>query len=346
MKPGRTWIFLALFSTAVQAAQEAAVVTRPVEELAVDEPVVTNGEVRARYNLLLSTTLDGRLKWVAEEGSRVRKGTVVARVDDAQLRLQKQQQLLAADRADIRLRYLKGEVERLARLADSKLAPQTQLADLESQRDIAANDLSVARARIAELDEILSRTAIRSPIDGVVVRRLRSGGEFARTGEGVVRVVDPDSLEVLVKLPLNQFSRIRPGQGVTISLVGIEFSSRLHAIMPAGDTASQTFNAVAGVPARYSHLLAAGQFTRVTVPLQTSQKALFVPRDAVVLRSDGSYVFRIEDSKAKRIAVTLGMGEGDLVAVKGNLRAGDTVAVRGAERLADGQNVVAVKEKG
>ena len=307
---------------------------------------MTNGEVRAKHNLLLSTTMDGRLKWVADEGSRVRMGAVVARIDDAQLRLQKQQQVLAADRAKIRLSYLNGEVDRLARLADSKLAPQNQLADLRSQRDMAANDLSVARARIAELEETLSRTNIRSPIDGVVIRRLRAGGEFARTGEGVVRVVDPGSLEVLVKLPLNQFSRIRSGQPVTISLAGMEFSSRLRAIMPAGDTASQTFNAVAGVPDKYSHLLAAGQFTRVTIPLQTSQKALFVPRDAVVLRSDGSYVFRIEDSKAQRVAVTLGMGEGDMVAVKGNLSAGDTVAVRGAERLADGQNVVMIKEKG
>ena len=83
-----------------------------------------------------------------------------------------------------------------------------------------------------------------------------------------------------------------------------------------------------------------GQFAEVNIPLADEEPALFVPRDAVVLRSSGSYVFRINsENKAEKVDVVLGKGRGDLVSVTGQLAAGDRVAVRGAQRLSDGQEV-------
>ena len=62
-----------------------------------------------------------------------------------------------------------------------------------------------------------------------------------------------------------------------------------------------------------------------------------VPRDALVLRHNGSFVFRInEDNAAEQVAVVLGDSSGDMVAVEGALREGDRVAIRGAENLTDG----------
>jgi multidrug efflux pump subunit AcrA (membrane-fusion protein) len=65
-----------------------------------------------------------------------------------------------------------------------------------------------------------------------------------------------------------------------------------------------------------------------------------VPRDALVLRRDGSYVFRINgEDKAERIKIDIGESSGELVAVQGNLAEGDRVAVRGAENLREGAAV-------
>ena len=89
-------------------------------------------------------------------------------------------------------------------------------------------------------------------------------------------------------------------------------------------------------------MIIAGQFADAMVSISAKRKSLFVPRDAVVLRTEGNYVFRIDTGNvAKRVSVTLGEGQGSLVSVSGDLNEGDEVAVRGVERLTDGQAVLA-----
>jgi RND family efflux transporter MFP subunit len=336
----RLLIVFVLMIALPAAAQSTAVVVMPVKELAVGEPVVVNGVIRSRHDILLPATVDGRLKWVLEEGSRVRKGSVVAKVDDAQLTLRLREQELLADRARINVSYLQGEVDRLSRLQESNLASKTQLAEIVSRRDLAANDLSVAQARIAELEESLSRTEIIAPEDAVVVERIRQGGEYARSGESVLRVVNPHALEVLISIPVTWVNHVDAGQPVSVSVGDAKFESSVRSVIHASDPASQTFDALAEVPLEAARSMIAGQFAEVEMPLSRGKRSLFVPRDAIVLRSDGNYVYRIDEGNvAKRVVVTLGEGQGDLVAVSGDLSAGDSVAVRGVERLQDGQTV-------
>jgi uncharacterized protein YabE (DUF348 family) len=65
-----------------------------------------------------------------------------------------------------------------------------------------------------------------------------------------------------------------------------------------------------------------------------------VPRDALVLRQNGSFVFRInDDNKAEQVQVEIGDSAGELVAVRGELAKGDRVAIRGAENLTEGADV-------
>jgi len=83
-----------------------------------------------------------------------------------------------------------------------------------------------------------------------------------------------------------------------------------------------------------------GQLVSVGIPIRTGEQTLAIPRDALVLRQDGSYVFRInEENKAERIAVEIGDSSGDLIGVSGQLTQGDRVAVRGAENLREGAEV-------
>lgn len=342
------WIALALIfsSTLASPAEGAAqapatmVVVKPVEELPVGEPIVVNGQLRARHDILLPSTVDGQLQWVLPEGTVVEKGGVVALVDDQELLLRKAEQVLLAERAEINHKYLDQEVRRLTQLQAQNLASQTQLAEMVSRRDLAANDLAVARSRIAQLDESLSRTRIISPVPAMVIERLAQGGEFAQRGAGVVRIVNPKALEVRVTIPLGYLNRVATGRTITVTVNEVSFDSVLRSVVRAGDGNSQSFMAIADVPEALTDLMLAGQFAEVEVPLSYDSKALFVPRDAVVLRSDGSYVYLIDENNvAKRVVVTLGRGQGDRVAVSGDLSVGDNVAVRGVERLVDGQIV-------
>ena len=83
-----------------------------------------------------------------------------------------------------------------------------------------------------------------------------------------------------------------------------------------------------------------GQTLRVWVPTSAFREVLTVPRDALVLRSDGIAVFVVDDSNtAQRISVETGIGSGDLIEIRGALNDGDKVITRGNERLQPGQTV-------
>jgi hypothetical protein len=78
----------------------------------------------------------------------------------------------------------------------------------------------------------------------------------------------------------------------------------------------------------------------VAVPQDNQRKVLAVPRDALVLRSDGQSVFVVDgNNQAKKISVTTGIGSGDNIEVTGMISPGDRVIIRGNERLQPGQSV-------
>ncbi len=328
-------------SAVAQTAPAASVVLEPVREMPIGERATFNAVVRSRNDILLPATVDGELIWVQEEGASVKKGELIAKVDDRQLLLQRDEQLLLADRARINAEYLQGEVDRLSQLQQANLAAKTQLAEMASRRDLARNDLAVAKSRIAQLEETLERTRIVAPIDAIVVERQRQSGEFARRGESVARIISPAQLEVRASVPIAYLNRINRSEPVTVSVSGTVFESDIRALVQSSNQSSQTFGVLLNVPEEVTTKIAAGQFADVEMTVSEQRTSLFVPRDAVILRSEGSFVFRVDDENVvERIGVTLGIGQGALVAVAGDLNVGDRVAVRGVESLQDGQTVL------
>ena len=89
-----------------------------------------------------------------------------------------------------------------------------------------------------------------------------------------------------------------------------------------------------------SNLFPVGETLRVSIPTSNSRQALMVPRDALVLRPEGTTVFVVDgNQQASQLAVTTGIGTGDKIEVIGELKDGDTVIIRGNERLRPGQTV-------
>ena len=332
-------VSMLLFGPAIFANQNPTVVVRAVTETNQGKPLIVNGVLRSKRDIMLPSTVEGDLQWVVDEGVVVARGEVIARVDDVQLRLRLREQQLMHDRAKVTLKYLQGEVERLKALEEANLMAKTQLAEMVSRRDLAENEVQVSANRIAQLEENIARTEIRAPVTGVIAEKLRDGGEYARRGESLVRLVDTESLELKAAVPFHYLSRINPDNTVDVSVGSAVFSAEVRSMIRSGNTDSQTFDVLIDLPVEYGAYFVSGQFATVSIPLSISQ-ALFVPRDAVVLRTEGSFVFRIdEDNVAQRIEVALGEGNGEMVSVLGNLKAGDRVAIRGVERLQSGQAV-------
>ena len=147
-------------------------------------------------------------------------------------------------------------------------------------------------------------------------------------------------MEVRAFVPLKHLPRTVVGDPIDIFAAKLRFEGQIRALVPTGDIRSQTFEALIDLPQIASADWTVGQLVSVAIPIRAREVSLTVPRDALVLRSDGEYVFRINaENKAERIRVEIGDSSGSLVAVSGELMAGDRVAIRGAENLTEGADV-------
>lgn len=316
----------------------AAVETAPAEQRTLSPRITVTGQVRSRSAADLSAAVAGTLAWVAEPGARMNAGALVARLDTDELSLQKLEQEARVKRGEINLQQLGREADRLEALGSA--VSRFQLEQAQSQRDLAAADLEIARATLKQLQERLSRAEVRAPFAGVVSDRVHRAGEEVNRGEAVARLVDPNSLEVRLFLPLKHVGAIRTGDRVTLQSEGGPVSARVRSIVPAGDARSQSFEVLVDLPAEAG--LAVGSTVPVALPLGTPRAQMAVPRDALILRADGTSVYRVKADTAERLAVIPGVADGDWVAVTGALEPGERVVVRGGENLQDGAPVKVV----
>jgi len=329
---------LAAVPALAQQRPPAAVETAPASLKQLAPTVTVTGQVQSRAAADLAAAVAGTLAWVAEAGTQVARNAPIARLDTDELELQRLEQRARVKRGEINLQQLAREAERLRALGTA--VSRGQLDQAESARDLADADLDIARATLRQIDERLSRAEIRAPFAGVVAERIKRAGEEVNRGETVARLLDPQTLEIRLFLPLRHVRAIEPGDVVKVKVDGRERTAKVRAIVPAGDARTQSFEVLVDLPEAG---LPAGSVVQVELPLGEPQALLAVPRDALIIRADGMAVFRIgTESKAERVAVTTGIADGDWVAVEGSLAANDAVVVRGGESLHDGAAVTVV----
>ncbi|MDH3647509.1 MAG: efflux RND transporter periplasmic adaptor subunit [Gammaproteobacteria bacterium] len=296
------------------------------------------GTILSRDDARLAAEVAGNFVSIAEVGTRVAKDAVLAKIEDALL-LQQQKEnegLVASQKA--RIAFLEREVERLRRLAAQNNAARSLLDQTESDLSVARSELRVASARLAQIQIGVYKSSIRAPFAGRVTERFINPGERASVGDEVVRVVNLDRLEVVARAPLNAVSFLKEGSTIPVASERQAGDGTIRAIVPYGDSRSHMFEVRIDVPAADWII---GESVRVQVPTATAQQVLAVPRDALVLRADGAAVFRVTgENKAERISVQPGVGDGELIAIIGDIQEGDTVVIRGAERLRPGQDVM------
>ena len=298
---------------------------------------VVPGTVVSRSNARLAAEVTGRLMEVAEVGAIANSGDVVARIEDTIISLRKEELLAEVQRAEARLKFLESEEGRYVKLADSNLAAATKLEETRSDRDVSRGDLKVAKSRLAQVEDQLSRTAIRAPFNGIVVERLLMPGERVEIGENVVRMVNQQYLEVIARAPLEYYSFVKPGQELVIRAGNVLTSGTVRTVVAVGSENTHLFELRLDIE---GNSFPVGQTLRVSVPTSNVREALVVPRDALVLRPGGISVFVVDsDQNAKQVMVTTGTGSGDQIEVIGDLSDGDTVIIRGNERLRSGQTV-------
>ena len=330
-------LLVAGVATAQRDMPPASVVVTKATRTMLAPSVDVPGTVISRYDSRLASELSAKIVWIAEVGTRVKKGEAVARLEDVTFRLLEMEAASEVQREQARVKFLTSEVRRLERLALDNNAAKSLLEKTASDLAVAESDEAIAEARLGMAKIAMFITEIRAPFDGVVTERLRSIGERLQVADEIIRLVDPDSIEVVARAPLNTINYIAEQDELDLHNDYREGRAIVRTIVPFGDPQSHMFEIRLNVDAS---LWVVGESVRVPMPTSAAREVLAVPRDALVLRREGASVFRVNaDMTAEKISVITGLGAGSLIEVIGELDAGDTIVIRGAERLNAGSPV-------
>ncbi|KGJ88627.1 efflux RND transporter periplasmic adaptor subunit [Colwellia psychrerythraea] len=325
---------------------EIKVMAKPVKAAAVlNMPLAANTELNAtlysRSHIPITASLNTRVDYLVEPGDFVNQGDKLAGMDLLPIQLRQAEQKAQISRAKINVAYIKNELSRLQELSKTQAVSQFNLDQMRSEHDLAAADLEIAQLKLAQINEQLSRAIITAPFSGIITERLiRVGSEVSR-GDILLKLLDTEHLEARLYIPIKYLAFINKGDKLSMSASEQKTLAAVTAKIPRADPRSQTFEVRINIPKALNKHWAAGQLVSVSVPTQKATESLTVPRDALILRKSGSYVIKVNaDSTVSRLAVVVGKGNKERVAITGSLKHGDNVAIRGAERLADGDKVV------
>ncbi len=327
-----------------------------------------SGYVTARIKATVSSKVTARvLEVLIEEGMRVEKGQVVARLDasnvEASLNLA-EAELRAAKTARHETGALLVEVklrlDRTKALVADDVVSQAELDGVQAESDSLEARLgrqreeeSVAESRLAVVTQQLEDTIIRAPFSGVITTKdaqpgemispVSAGGGFTRTGIGTV--VDMESLEIEVDVNESYINRVRAGQEVEAALDAYpdwKIPCHVIAIVPTADRDRATVRVRIGFEELDPRILpdmGVKVAFREDQMEQDGQRAVVIPREAV-RRDDGTdVVFVVNGDRVERRAVRLNPGEGKEALVIAGIEGGERVVVQGPSDLADGDKV-------
>lgn len=318
---------------------------RPPTLVVVEQAVNKNISPTALYSATVISRDDaklagepaGRITWVAEVGDRFKKGEMVAKLDDVFIQQQviEEQSIIQSEKAKLTLHSK--EVKRFTKLLLSNSVARSQLDQAISDQSVARSNIATAKARLAQADERLKRTSILAPFDGVVSERLLQTGEWANDGATIARLVNTNNLEIQTHIPASTLKFVTIGTSLTYTNGKSTGIGKVRALVPVGGDVSRLYELRISVT---DTTLNVGNLVRVAIPTAHAHEAILVPRDALVLRREGIYVFRInEQSVAERINVETGVAEMDKIEVIGAIQANDHVVTRGGENLRPGATV-------
>jgi RND family efflux transporter MFP subunit len=335
-------------SQAQQPQEKAPVVLGPddvvrVEPRELESGPVLSGTLQARRAATMRAEVQGAvMDMVVEQGEQVKKGQLLARIEDTSL----QDQLLAA-RTAVRvarngLRVARSEEARNRKLADAGVITRRDLERAELARYQSQAQLSEAEARLALARQQVGRTRIRAPFAGVVSERLASAGDIVQPGTALYTVIDPTSLRLEASVPAAQLNTLKPGVEVDFNVAGYgdrAFEGRIEQINPAVDPGTGQVRIYVTLPNTEQALLTGLSAEGRVAALRREVPA--VPVSAVDVRADPPTALRVKDGRVERVQVTLGMTDEleQLVELRSGVQPGDVLLRASSGDLAEGTPV-------
>ncbi|RMG94847.1 MAG: efflux RND transporter periplasmic adaptor subunit [Deltaproteobacteria bacterium] len=301
--------------------------------------VVAASTIEAERQVTVHAEATGRiLDLRVEEGQKVRPREVIARIEgDAQaaglLRAKTNLEKARMDFERIRSLHAKGAATD-EELESARIAYETARIDLrDRQRDVRT-------------------TKVRAPMGGTVTERFVNEGAFVTSGAQIVSIVDFSSLVARVFIPERELDRVQVGQPAEVvgkAATGRRAAGKVLRIAPVVDPATGTVKVTVALPpeaAGGDRGFLPGMYAEVTLTTDRHEGATLLSKAALVHEEASTYVFVVEDDKAKKVEVKTGLEDKDVVEIVSGVEPGQEVVVAGQSALEDGVKIRRVDEKG
>lgn len=295
------------------------------------DAISATGEIEAVQSIQLRPDVEGRIVSIlVREGQRVGAGAPLFKVDDAELKAQVERLEAQKDLADQALRRTKDLLEQNA-------ASTSDLERAEATARSNAADLSLYKVR-------LERTTVRAPFAGIVGERSVSLGDYVTTGTPLVSLQTVDPIRASFQVP-ERFARdVATGQQVRFqvaALPGEEFTGTVDFVDPVVQLPGRTILVKARVPNRNGRLQS-GMFIEARLATEVRPNAVVVPEEAIVPLQGVNFVWVVEDQKAVRREVVLGVRTPGYVELRSGVEVGEQVVTGGQARLQPGAPVAPI----
>ena len=313
-----------------------------------------SGYVVAQRKAAVASKATGRLEWLGvEEGSRVRTGEVIARLENRDVLAASDQAVAGVNSAKAELADAEQNFSRMKELRGKGFVAQAELDAADTRVKRAQAALTGAEAALRSARVAVEYTLIRAPFDAVVLTKNADVGDIvtplgaaANAKAAVVSIADMASLQVEVDVSESNLSKVKMGQPCEIQLDALpdsRFRGTVHMIVPTADRAKGTVL----VKVRFATLdprilpemsAKVAFLERPVAAGETAARIAVSPR--AVTGGDGSAtVFVLRDGRAAAVPVTLGAKFGDLVEIRSGLAGGERAILDPPARLREGMKV-------
>jgi membrane fusion protein (multidrug efflux system) len=278
--------------------------------------VESNGTVVANESVELHTEVSGRLTFLnIPEGATIQQGTVIAKINDAELQAQLNKTKVALELA------IKTE-ERLRKLLALQGVNQAEY-------DIALNTINGYKADIAYTQSLIDKTVLRAPFTGVVGLRQVSLGAYISPTTILATLQQLDKLKVDFTVPEEYISLIKKGSTVEVILDVAKQIKTKAVIVAVEPQVNQTTRNLKVRAVLQNNNVSLGSYVKVFVSSGNSVKGILVPTNAIIPDDKNKQLVLVKDGKAAFVNVETGARQAGNVEITKGVKEGDSVVVTG-----------------
>jgi len=311
-------------------------------QTAITSSVSFTGAIAARYDEPIANEGEtGRIVAVyVEAGDHVKRGQVLAKIDDSIIVQQVNRLAAALEQAQAQAALSAAEYQRAVRV---EAAGALSAEDIEKRRATAITDaanVKVVGAQLAEARARLGRTRITAPVDGTVLTRKAEVGQIANPGgDALFRIASGGEVEMRGQIAEQDLAQVKTGQAATVYLTGIErpFAGTVRLLGAIIDPTTRLGDI--RIQLKPDPALRPGAFARAVVTIDKALRSV-LPQTAVMADGNGSYVFVVNAAdKVERHPVRVSGSTENGVIISEGLTGTERVVAAAGGFLRDGETV-------